>query len=109
MSRKASDKVKEPQIWPHSVLQFEFVSEHISFNQLEFKMFIAGELEILTSKISKAEFKGRIRFLKKLVYYANIYDWKRVLQFYAAWLRRIEMGLNSWRDDPAQIEPAIKA
>ena len=29
----------------------------------------------------------------------NIHDWKRVLQFYAAWLRRIEMGLNSWRDD----------
>ena len=31
-------------------------------------MFVAGELEMLTSKLSKAEFKGRMRFLKKLVY-----------------------------------------
>ena len=72
-------------------------------------MFVAGELEILTSKLSKAEFKGRMRFLKKLVYYANIYDFKRILQYYAAWLRQIEMGLNTWSDDPAQIEPAMLA
>ena len=30
-----------------------------------------------------------------------------MLQFYAAWLRRIEMGLNSWGDDLTQIEPAM--
>lgn len=70
MSKKASDKVKHPQIWPHSVLQLEFVSEHVSFKNLDLKMFMAGEVEIFTSKISKSEFKGRLRFLKKIVYYA---------------------------------------
>ena len=60
MSKKASDIVKYPQIWPHSVLQFEFVSQNIQFKDISFKMFVAGELEILTSKISKREFKGRI-------------------------------------------------
>ena len=107
MSKKASDRVKYPQIWPHSVLQFEFVSQNIQFKDISFKMFVAGELEILTSKISKREFKGRIKLLKKIAYLSNVYDWKRLLQFYAAWVRRIEMGLNSWHDDSSVIENAM--
>ena len=89
MSRRASDKVKYPHVWPHTVLQYEFVSEHVSFKKLDIKMFFSGELEILTSKISKTEFRGRLKFLKKIAYYANIYDWSQLLHYYAAWLRRI--------------------
>ena len=107
MSRRASDKVKYPQVWPHTVLQYEFVSDHVSFKKLDIKMFFSGEFEILTSKISNKEFRGRLKFLKKIAYYANIYDWSQLLHFYAAWLRRIEMGLNSWSDDPSQIENAM--
>ena len=107
MSRRASDKVKYPQVWPHTVLQYEFVSEHVSFKKLDIKMFFSGELEILTSKISKTEFRGRLKFLKKIAYYANIYDWSQLLHYYAAWLRRIEMGLNTWSDEPSQIENAM--
>ena len=40
-------------------------------------MFVARELEILMTKNSKTEFKGRMRFLKKLVYFSSLYDWKR--------------------------------
>ena len=96
MAKTASDKVKNPQIWPHSKLQYEFVSENIPFKKLDFNMFVAGELEILTSKIFKTEYKGRIHLLKKIVYYSKLYDWKCLLKFYAAWLRRIKTGLNSW-------------
>ena len=109
MAKKSSDKVKFPQVWPHSVLQFEFVSDNVSFLKLDMKIFVAGELEILTSKLSRAEYKGRMSLLKKIVYFSNIYEWKCLLQFYAAWLRRIEMGLNSWSDDPTQIETAMLA
>ena len=83
-AKKSSDKVKYPQVRPHSVLQYEFVSEHVAFKQLSLKMFLCGEMEILTSKISKSEFKGRMRFLKKIVYYFNIYEWSVLLQYYAA-------------------------
>ena len=107
MSRRASDKVKYPQVWPHTVLQYEFVSEHVSFKKLDIKMFFSGELEILTSKISKTEFRGRLKFLKKIAYYANIYDWSQLLHYYAAWLRHIEMGLNTWSDESSQIENAM--
>ena len=92
--------MKHPHIWPHSVLQYQFVSQVVQLKDLSFKMFVAGELEILMSKIFKKEFKGRLSLLKKkIAHLASMYDWKRLLQFYAAWVRRIEMGLNSWRDD----------
>ena len=103
MAKKSSDKVKFPQVWPHSVLQFAFVSDNVSFLKLDMKICVAGELEISTSKLSRAEYNGRMSLLKKVVYFSNIYEWKCLLQFYAAWLRRIEMGLNSWSDDPTQI------
>ena len=64
MSKKASDKVKHPQIWPHSVLQYEFVSENVKFKDLDLKMFVAGELEILMTKILRTEFKGECVFSK---------------------------------------------
>ena len=64
MAKKSSDKVKLPQVWPHSVLQFEFVSDNVSFLKLDMKNFVAGELEILTSKLSRAEYKGRMSLLK---------------------------------------------
>ena len=63
--KKASDKVKHPHIWPHSVLQYQFVSQVVQLKDLSFKMFVAGELEILMSKIFKKEFKGRLSLLKK--------------------------------------------
>ena len=108
MSKKASDKVKYPQTWPHSVLQYEFVSQNFQFKDLTFHMLVADECEILMSRhIAKNEFKGRLKLLKKLAYLANMHDWKRVLQFYAAWVCRIEMGLNSWRDDSSTIENAM--
>ena len=66
-------------------------------------------MEILGSKTSNTEFKGRFIFLKKIVYHANIYECSRLLQYYAAWLRLIEMGLNTWKDDLAQTEPAMLA
>ena len=109
MAKKFSDKVKFPQVWSHSVLQFAFVSDNVSFLKLDMKNCVAGELEILTSKLSRAEYNGRMSLLKKVVYFSNIYEWKCLLQFYAAWLRRIEMGLNSWSDDPTQIETAMLA
>ena len=70
-------------------------------------MFFSGELEILTSKISKTEFSDRLKFLKKIAYYANINDWSQLLHYYTAWLRLIEMGLNTWSDEPSQIENAM--
>ena len=78
---RSSDTVQFPQIWPHSALQFEYVS----FMSLDIKMFVAGELEVILSKLVGATEKlGWLKLLKKMMYFANIYEWKALLKFYAA-------------------------
>ena len=106
----SSDTVQFPQIWPHSALQFEYVSESVSFMSLDIKMFVAGELEVILSKrVSATEKLGRLKLLKKMMYFANIYEWKALLKFYAAWVRRIEIGLSQWSDNSAEIETPMLA
>ena len=57
------------------------------------KMFIAGEMEIISGEdLPDSERKGRLNLLKKIVYYTNIYEFKGLKAFYAAWLREIELG-----------------
>ena len=105
MVKKPSDKVLYPQKWPQSVLQYEFISDKITFEKLDLKLFAAGEIEIILSeKTSSLERKNRLLLLRKILYYANVYEWQGLLNFYAAWSRRIESGLSKWGDDPTIIE-----
>ena len=105
MVKKPSDKVLYPQTWPQSVLQYEFISDKITFEKLDLKLFAASEIEIfLSEKTSSTERKSRLLLLRKILYYANVYEWQGLLNFYAAWLRRIESGLSKWGDDPTIIE-----
>ena len=41
---KLSDKVKSPQKWLHAYLQLEYVNKQVKFDELDYRMFIAGEL-----------------------------------------------------------------
>ena len=87
---KSSDKVKSPQKWPHAYLQFEYVNKQVKFDELDYRMFIAGELEVISeADLSRTERNGRISLLKKIVYYSSTYDFKGLKAFYAAWLREI--------------------
>lgn len=103
---RASDKVKDPKIWPHISLQFEFVNNKLEFKDLEYRLFVAGELEIITRPhIHKSERNGRLAMLKKISYLNGLYEWKVCLDLYAAWLRSIELGLRSWgNNDTRELE-----
>ena len=108
ISAKASDKVKDPQRWPQAYLQYEFVNKQVKFDQLDFKLFLAGEISIISSDdLSESERQGRLSLLKKIIYYSGTYEFKGLKALYAAWLREIELGKKSWSDDPQQIEGAI--
>ena len=48
INAKASDRVRNTQKWPHSHLQFENVNKQVKFDELDFKLFVAGELEIIS-------------------------------------------------------------
>ena len=74
LKAKSSDKVKAPQKWPHAHLQYEFVNKEVKFEDLDYRLFIAGELEVISeSSISSSERQGRINLLKKIVYYTGVW------------------------------------
>ena len=66
INAKSSDKVKDPQQWPHAYLQYEFVNKQVKFDELDFKLFLAGEISIIAADdLSETERKGRLELLKK--------------------------------------------
>ena len=72
MYNTSSDTVQFPQIWPHSALQLDYVSESVSFISLDIKMFVAGEQEVILSKrVDATEKLGHLKLLKKKMYFAN--------------------------------------
>ena len=108
ITAKASDRVKHPQKWPQAHLQYEHVSKQIQFKDLDFKLFIAGELEIISEDgLPESERIGRTKLLKKIVYFSNTYDFEGLKEFYAAWVREIEMGLKTWLDSTHELESAV--
>ena len=39
-----------------------------------------------------------------MVYYSSIYSWKALLDFYAVFVRQIELGNWSWKNDLSDLE-----
>jgi len=72
---------------------------------LQFNLFVAGELKIISNKkIDEIEKTGRIKLLKKISYYTELYEWKGIKKFYAHIIRQIENGLSTWSQDCSGVE-----
>ena len=94
MHLKSADSVKFPQLRPHCFLEYNFVSSTFKYKDLEFRSFIAGELEILSSgRIGSEELKHRMANLKHIIYLENTYEWEALRDMHAAKLRLIERGI----------------
>ena len=105
---KPSDEVVKKQLWPQSKLQYEYAGSKNSFEDLEFNLFVAGELEIISgNKISDKEKKGRIKLLKKISYFYELYEWKCIKKLYAHIIRQIENGLADWTHDFSEVETPL--
>jgi hypothetical protein len=37
-------------LWPQSKLQYEYAGSNVKFDELQFNLFVAGELEIISNK-----------------------------------------------------------
>ena len=108
ITAKSSDTVINRQRYPHAQLRFDYVSKNISYDKLEMNLFVAGELEIISSsRIKKGEKKARISLLKKLMYLSTTYEFVTVKSLYAAIVREIELGHIKWGDDYQYVESAI--
>ena len=105
ISVRASEDVKNPQVWPHTLLDFEFISNPIDFMELDLALFVAGELEVLSGDdLSEKEKDCRRELLKSVVYFSRVYEWKSVLKMVASILRKIECGKANWGSDFSRIE-----
>jgi hypothetical protein len=105
---KPSDEVVKKQLWPQSKLQYEYAGSKMSFEDLELNLFVAGELEIISGKkISDKEKKGRIKLLKKISYFYELYEWKGIKKLYAHIIRQIENGLADWTHDFSEVETPL--
>jgi hypothetical protein len=93
-----------PQLWAHSCIQYPYASTMTQFNDIDLPLFIAGELEIISSShISNDERIGRTNLLKLLAYKCSKCDWQVVRNAYASWVQQVEIGNKSWKDDPSAV------
>ena len=68
-------RVRYPQKWPQSHLQFEYVNYQVKFDELDFKLFISGELEVISDpELTPSEKTGRLTLFKKIIYYYSTYE-----------------------------------
>ena len=107
---KAEDRVKYPQVWPHSALQGgEFVNKSIKFQDLDFRALVAGEMEIcLSGTTGESERNGRMRLLRHLSYMYSPHKWSVLSAVYSTVVRKIELGELTWGSDfTTQIQYAV--
>ena len=88
--------------------QYEYAGSKMSSEDLEFNLFLAGELEIISgNKISDKEKKGRIKLSKKISYFYELYEWKGIKKLYAHIIRQVENGLDDWTHDVSEVETPL--
>lgn len=109
MELKSSEGVLYQLNWPHRFLQFQYVTQSLTYTDLNLSLLFAGELEILSCVKSNTEMRGRLNLLRILAYESNVYPFKAISEWYGAFLKAIEMGMGSWLDSPYVLGQAILA
>ena len=91
---KATCNVQHKEIWPQKNLLEDWADEEVSFNQLQFEHYIAGEVRTIEMCTEPA---GRLRLIRRMAY-AKLrgYDWPLIRKMYAAILTSIEARENTW-------------
>ena len=96
--RKSKSKINEIRtLWAHEEIVEDIGGREIRFNDLTFRQYIAGELEIITeASIGADEREARLRLMKKMAYLLGGYEWRQIREIYGYIATRIERGLLSW-------------
>lgn len=109
----SKNTVKRRLKFPHVALMPQFLrgKTSLSFQELTFPLFVAGELEIIMGRIDSSkkseEMVPRLKLLRRLAYRADNMDFKIVKNVYEAVLRNIEKGKATWDSDFQAIETQV--
>ena len=85
--------------WPHMNQDPRYVTEPLSFNQLNFAQFVGGECRTIMKTRDPIEWQGRLRVLSKIAYLHDICrNWERARATYFAIMGSIEEGEMDWNN-----------
>ena len=96
LATRSVHKIQFEVEWAHHWLGKEFEANPVPFNQLKLGHYIMGESNILLGCTKPEEFRGRLKLMKKLGYWQLKFDWQSARNVYAAILRGIETGRETW-------------
>ena len=111
-SKKLTSFVKYPQMWPHTYLSQNFVSQNKKYEELNIPEFCAGYMAILENEDENGDkdvLIHRVAHLKDLMYFATQYKWRSVLNFHAACLLEVERGSMKWGKSFQRLESTTLA
>ena len=94
---KPRSNVLVKQKWPHMNQDPRYVTETLTFNQLNFCQFIGGECRTILRTEDPVEIWGRLRVLSKVAYlYNQCASWERARAAYFTIVGSIEEGEVDW-------------
>ena len=83
--------------WPHMNQNPCYITEALSFNQLNFAQFVGGECRTIIKAIEPIEVLGRLKVLSKIAYLCDqCKNWDRPRSTYYVILSSIEEGEATW-------------
>ena len=105
-------KIINKQRYPQAALQHEYLWDWagvgVEYKDLSLGLFVAGELEIISSPdTDPIEATRRLELLKITSYRAQYIAWPKLLHLHAAILRKIETGHASWSSNFDKIEKMV--
>ena len=105
---KATANILHKEVWPQKNLLEDWADEEISFSQLQFEHYIAGEARTIELCTEPAQILGRLRLLRRMAY-AKLrgYDWILIRKMYAAIVTSIEAGENTWESGFDRFESIL--
>ena len=107
--QKASDKVPNPQLWPHTALRGEYLNKNVTFDAMRFDQYVAGEVEIITKRCSsEAEVNMRLELLKSVSYLMKNHSWEAVKTAYCCVITEIENNAIDWESSMLEFNMIIQ-
>ena len=108
MVAKVSENVKSQEVWPHYNLMYNFVVDTVSFKELSFEQFIAGEVRTISKCKDLIEQKGRLNLLERLSYLKHKgHSWQSLRSLFAGIVNSIERHDDTWASDWRHIEEVV--
>ena len=108
MLDRATAHVIQKQVWPQKNLGEDWAEEEIDYKHMRFEHLVAGETRTIEMCTEPAQILGRLRLLRRLAYLKlRGYEWFLLRKMYAAIVRSIKTGENSWGSNFDRFETML--